>query len=186
MKSIKGIICSKLSECYDNFFQLYMYLDFWISFNTRVFTSMFTFSLKIKLQTKMRGLRKMLTLSTVNQVESKNIIQILLFYLFSIASMELLCFFVSYHWHFKSFVLLSGHRNTRNLFPSGTKLLCKIKNFKRIAGGLVHLSAMPTEVGRKFAEANLKQLRILSMNILHNEIMGLQGMLFWIWGEKWH
>lgn len=42
----------------------------------------------------------------------------------------------------------------------------------------MHLSAMPTEVGRKFAEANLKQLRILSVDILHNEIMGLQGMSF--------
>lgn len=93
MKFIKGIICSKLSDCYDNFFQLHVF-RFFNFFNTRVSTSMFIFSLKIKPQTKMRGLRKRLTLSTVNQVESKNIIQILLFYLFSTASMELLCFFL--------------------------------------------------------------------------------------------
>lgn len=42
----------------------------------------------------MRGLRKILSRSTVNHVESKNIFQILLLYLFSAVSMELMCFFL--------------------------------------------------------------------------------------------
>lgn len=127
-----------------------MSLGFCISFNTRFFTSIFIFSLKINPEIKMRGLRKMLTISTVNQVEGKNIIQILLvqyckygtFMFFSGFIIEI----------FNHLCCSLDTRNTRNLFLSRTKLLCKIKNFKRIAWGLVHLSAIPTEVGRKFAK----------------------------------
>lgn len=103
----------------------------------------------------MRGLRKMLAISIimVNQVEGTNIIQIFLFHLFSTASMIYLCFFLfAIIEIFNNLCCSLGTRNKRNLFLSRTKLLFKMKNFKRVVGELVHLSAMPTEVGRKFAK----------------------------------
>lgn len=70
----------------------------------------------------------MLTISTVNQVEGKNIIQILLvqyckygtFMFFSGFIIEI----------FNHLCCSLDTRNTRNLFLSRTKLLCKIRNFK--------------------------------------------------------
>lgn len=124
------------------FFQLHMSLGSYISWLS---TSMFIVSLKINPEMKMRGLRKMLAVSTMNEI--------LLFYLFSTASMELLFFFLVF--------LIEIFNNLFVLWALGIQeiyffheLLCKIKNFKRTAGRLMHLSAILTEVGRTFAKLN--------------------------------
>lgn len=114
----------------------------------------------------MRRLRKILSRSTVNQAESKNVFQILLLYLFIAVSMELFFFFLLFVITelFNHFCCSLNTWNTKNLCLVQAKFLSKITNFKRIAGGFVLLST-PTEVRKKkFAKITQSNSdRILSM-----------------------
>lgn len=155
MKSVRYIICSKLSHYQDHFSSCICRQVFGISFKTSLSASVFFLRRKSRNQNEecweILGVKHS-EWGTMNNC------------LFSAVSIELLWFFPTCY----DLCCSLDTRKTRNLCLAEAKFLHKITKFKRIARGLVPLSTTPREMGRKFAKLTQSNSdRILSMWTLH-------------------